>query len=406
MFKVPSLKQPVSRICWHPDGSSKFLACYAGLRADEADGVSPSHVWDVSNPNAPIIELVPHMSLVSAQYYSRNADLIAGGDCGGRVQFFDLRAGSRFQAVSSFENSHHEPVFDVSWLQSKTHSELVSVSPDSRVLWWDTRNLSAPTDSCILQDGSRRLSGCCLEWLQEAGPTKYLVGTEEGIAVALNKKPKKPTEIGGWFGAEDHGGQWKHHGPIYSVKRNFFHPKIFMTVGDWTVKLWAEDLKAPLFQTAPSSSRLTCGGWSPARAGVFFAARFDGSVDFYDYNYQMNETAYSHQIGDQAITACAMDGRGQLLAAGDAAGVVTLVRVCDELAVAGAAEKSQVGQTLDREARREKHLDAVKKMQKPTLVDPNRSGISTIDQNSYIDREREWLAARGISSADLTVAGP
>ena len=50
-------------------------------------------------------------------------------------------------------------------------------------------------------------------------------------------------EIGTWFGSEDRGVYGKHFGPVYSVKRNPFHPKFFLSVGDWCGKMWMEELK-------------------------------------------------------------------------------------------------------------------------------------------------------------------
>lgn len=35
--------------------------------------------------------------------------------------------------------SHTEPIYDFAWLQSKTGSEVMTVSSDGLVLWWDIR---------------------------------------------------------------------------------------------------------------------------------------------------------------------------------------------------------------------------------------------------------------------------
>ena len=46
---------------------------------------------------------------------------------------------------------------------------------------WDVRDMSAPVESVVLTDGAKEnpsvLGGVSVEWMQEAGPTKYLVGT-------------------------------------------------------------------------------------------------------------------------------------------------------------------------------------------------------------------------------------
>ena len=34
-----------------------------------------------------------------------------------------------------------------------------------------------------------------------------------------------------------------HMGPVYHISRNPQFPKIFLTVGDWTARVWSEDIK-------------------------------------------------------------------------------------------------------------------------------------------------------------------
>ena len=67
----------------------------------------------------------------------------------------------------------------------------------------------------------------------EAGPTKYLVGTEQGTVLSINLRNKKD---GGIVVYDE--GPGKHHGPIYSIERNPLHTKFFLTVGDWTARVW------------------------------------------------------------------------------------------------------------------------------------------------------------------------
>jgi hypothetical protein len=73
--------------------------------------------------------------------------------------------------------------------------------------------------------------------------------------------------------------------------------KFFMTVGDWTARIWSEDGKAPIMTTKYCKSYLTGGCWSPTRAGVFFTTRMDGVVDIWDYYHRQNAVAYSHKVG-------------------------------------------------------------------------------------------------------------
>ena len=63
-----------------------------------------------------------------------------------------------------------------------------------------------------------------------------MVGTEQGMVVSCNRKAKTPAEkiVSTYSG---------HQGPIYALQRNPFFPKNFLTVGDWTARIWSEDIK-------------------------------------------------------------------------------------------------------------------------------------------------------------------
>ena len=60
----------------------------------------------------------------------------------------------------------------------------------------------------------------------------------------------------------------RHHGPVYSMQRNPAHLKYFLTIGDWSAKIWSEELKIPIMQTRYHNSYLTDGCWSKTRAGL------------------------------------------------------------------------------------------------------------------------------------------
>lgn len=67
-----------------------------------------------------------------------------------------------------------------------------------------------------------------------------------------------------------------------SVVRHPCFPKFFMSVGDWTVRLWSEDLRSPLLVSPHASAYLTGGAWSPSRPGLLFTTQSDGSLNAWD----------------------------------------------------------------------------------------------------------------------------
>ena len=349
VFRDPhSIKRTATSINWHPEGSriavSYSVLTFQDERLMSQQLAASSYIWDILNPNKPEAELVPSSPLVCMRFNPKTPETLVGGSYNGLVSVFDLRkSGGQPTEASVIEHSHHDPVYDVFWTSSKTHNLCVSVSTDGQMLWWDTRRLGEPTERLILANSAGTvLGGSSLEYNLEAGPTKYLVGTEQGIVLSVNLRKKKSNDS---ITALD-SGSGKHHGPIYSVQRNPTHNKFFMTVGDWTARVWSEDGKTPIMTTKYCRSYLTAGCWSPTRAGVFFTTRMDGFVDIWDYYYRQNAVAYTHKVGDHPLSSIAVQGNtqggGRLVAVGDVNGTVSLLEVCESLAVAQSNEKAAI----------------------------------------------------------------
>ena len=85
---------------------------------------------------------------------------------------------------------HHKPIMRVrthththtyTHVQSKTGTEAMSVSTDGMVLWWDIRKLNEQVESMPLKEkgGEAAMGGVVLEYDPAAGPTNFMVGTEQ-----------------------------------------------------------------------------------------------------------------------------------------------------------------------------------------------------------------------------------
>jgi len=411
LFKDPAdEKRSVTKIGWHPEGPTKIVGSYSNLRFQRMTDEMPmaSFVWDINERNVPLTELRTQSPLVCCQYNHKNSDLLVGGCYTGVLNFYDLRKGPTPAGKSVVEVSHYDPVYDVVWLQSKIGTECASVASDGRLLFWDVRKLDNFTDECFLTDGgpkeeAKTLGGVSLEWMQEAGPTKYLVGTEHGTILSCNKKPKKSVEVGSWYGAENKGGFGRHFGPVYACKRNPFHVKFFLSVGDWCAKMWMEELKGPMMQTPFYSSFLSAASWSPTRPGVFFLCRHDGHLDTWDYFYRMNEVSLSQKVSDSALTSLSVQAGGSLAAVGDADGVITLLQLCDGLVQMGPNEKNIIGHMFERETKREKSLETIKKQgsnaksQAQTLITENME----INDADFKMREKAFFQEVGMTGDDM-----
>lgn len=278
VFRDPSpVKRTATAINWHPEGS-RLAVAYSILKFQDerilGSRLAPqAYIWDVANPNFPMVELAAPSPLVSLRYNVKTPDILVGGSYNGLVTVFDVKK-PRAVAISSssIDKSHHDPVYDVFWIQSKTNTQFVSVSTDGQMMFWDSKKLSEPTEVIPLGDGTGRiLGGSSMEYNIEAGPAKFLVGTEQGVVLSANLKKKAAGSKGGDANlcVPNDMGPGKHHGPIYSIQRNPTHPSNYMTVGDWGVRFWSEKNKTPIMMTPYSKVYLTAGCWSPTRAGAY-----------------------------------------------------------------------------------------------------------------------------------------
>jgi dynein intermediate chain 2 len=161
-------------------------------------GMQPtSYVWNVANPGTPEATLAPPVQLVTLAFNHKDQNLIGAGQYNGQMTFFDLRKGPAPVDTSPVEHSHHSPLYDFAWTQSKGGSELMTTSTDGSVLWWDLRKLGEPLEQLTLREkggGEAVLGGLCLEYSAAAGPTKFMVGTQQGTILAGNRKAKQPAD--------------------------------------------------------------------------------------------------------------------------------------------------------------------------------------------------------------------
>ena len=88
---------------------------------------------------------------------------------------------------------------------------------------------------------------------------------------------------------------------MYALQRNPFFPKYFLTVGDWTVRLWNEELRSPIMTSKYFKNYVLDATWSPTRPGVFLSTKMDGTLDVWDYFYKQNDPTLSLQVDGDGV---------------------------------------------------------------------------------------------------------
>lgn len=414
LFRLPGSerKASVSSLSWHPEGPSKIAVSYTLPRA-VGRGIPPPEatIWDVNSPNAPVETLQPPFPVSKLAFNHKNADQLCFGCTSGIVGLWDSKADrSRPQLLSPVESSHHEPVVDVAWLSSKGGSEFVSCSTDGSVKWWDIRNLEKPTDELKIaespgSDSSRPVLGAtALEYVADYGP-KYLLGTESGAIVLATKKPKKSVEINfnSCYGLD---GVGRHLGPTLRIARNPFFPRYFLSLGDWSVNIWEDDIKTPIAHSRYHQALLSDAAWSPARPGLFAVSRRDGWLDLWDFYFRQNVVSLSHRVSSspltcikfnqapvQAANPSAPTDAGKFLAVGDTNETVTLLKLCKPLYRPIADERTVIAEIFDREKAREE-LFKKQRLEKSKLIkDREKFDRTKPKDEERLRRELEKLEA-------------
>jgi len=121
----------------------------------------------------------------------------------------------------------------------------------------------------------------------------------------------------------------------------------------------------------------------------------------------MNEVALTQQVSDRALTCFNVQAQGRLAAVGDAGGTITLLQLCDGLVDPGPNEKNLIGMMLDRETKREKSLDQIKKQGGVARKDDkDGAGGMTIDKTKYQEREKAFFTELNMTGDDLGTTLP
>ncbi|KAL0983885.1 hypothetical protein UPYG_G00134340 [Umbra pygmaea] len=386
VFRDPNtVKRPASGLSWHPDGSHKLAVAYSSLEFQKVskDMSFNSYIWDIENPNKPEMTLKPVSPLVCLEYNPKDSHILVGGSYNGQMAYWDTRKGSQPVEMSTIEHSHRDPVYKVIWLQSKTGTDTFSASTDGQVLWWDIRKMSEPTERLVLDPNKKgnldnALGAISLEF-ETTMPTKFMVGTEQGLVLSCNRKAKTPAEkiVCTYSG---------HHGPIYALQRNPFFPKNFLTVADRMARIWSEDIKeSSIMWTKYHMAYLSDGCWSPVRPSVFFTIKMDGTLDVWDFLFKQNDSTLSLKVCDEALNSLRVQENGRFLACGSQLGTASLLEISPGLCTIQKNEKALTTAMFERETKREKILEA--RQREMRLKERSRSEQSKQEDTNEGDRE-------------------
>ncbi|XP_049881282.1 dynein axonemal intermediate chain 2-like [Pectinophora gossypiella] len=354
--------RPVSSICWHPKEVLKFAACYVDVDFYRVakQAATYAFLWDVESANAPDGVFQPTGTLFDFKFNPRDSNCLIGGLETGQVTVFDRRSGVAPVSTCPMHVAHRDLVRKVLFIHSKSGQEFFSGSPDGCCKWWDLRKLSETTDEMIIDlvksnaDEQSMATACGVSSMEYEStiPTRFMVGTDNGMVIGGNRKGKTATEkLPVTYNA--------HSGPVMSVERNPAFPKCFLTVGDWTVRVWSEECReSSILWSPPLRYGYSSGAWSPSRISMMLMSGTDGRLAIWDLLRRQHEPVFTMQISSNALLTQQFHESGSLVAIGNRSGDICLVEMSRQLAESDKNDKLLLQAIIDRETKRERILEA------------------------------------------------
>ncbi|XP_071857511.1 dynein axonemal intermediate chain 2 isoform X1 [Bombus fervidus] len=359
------IKRQITHLSWSPDQGNRFAASYCNTDFKNAINDNPqSYIWDVENPNTPCVILKPFCPILTLEYNPKDSNILISGLMTGQVACWDIRKGSEPIETSLVEFSHRDLCNEVLWINSKTSTEFFSASKDGQIMWWDIRKLQMPTETLVIDlckpddQNIDKATGISALQFEPSMGTRFMCGLENGIVISGNRKGKTSSEkIATRFKAQ--------YGPIISLERNPTFVKNFLTVGDWTTRIWSEDCKESCIAWTPGHRDFLMGGaWSITRFSVFFLIKMDGTLDVWDLLIQQDSPVLSVKVCDEVLTYIKPHEQGQLATIANKKGTTFLLEFSEALTANQKNDKFLFTALLDRETRREKVKEAKNREQR------------------------------------------
>ncbi|PNW72384.1 hypothetical protein CHLRE_16g674515v5 [Chlamydomonas reinhardtii] len=297
----------------------------------------------------------------------------------------------RFMTDTQF--SHHQVVTDLQWLPgveishrgkvtklgegSKECNFFATIAADGKVLFWDVRVEK------LLKKGKKADELLDLVWKPiHSVHLISLIGMDLGgtkLAFDFRKLEQGMFYAGSFDGelvyadfvkpeGEENPDYAKsclqaHVGPVIALERSPFFDDIVLTCGDWQWQIWQEGQSTPLFQSGYAQDYYTAACWSPTRPAVLYLADQSGSLEVWDLLDRSHEPSIRVTLAATPImslsfnpmptsASAAQQAAQQLLAVGDATGVLRIMELPRNLRRPVHNEKKLMGTWLERQQAR------------------------------------------------------
>ncbi len=158
-------------------------------------------------------------------------------------------------------------------------------------------------------------------------PARLLVGTTHGSILAVERPSGHAAAAPV---TAQHSG---HHGAVRGVHPHPSLPGYFLSVGDWTARVWGRGCSRPLLSTPYQHVELTGACWSPCHPAIFYTINAEGWLEGWDLQHLQQPLMRVHVVGE-ALTCLELskvEGAAGLAAVGCSNGDVHVLELSTEV---------------------------------------------------------------------------
>lgn len=358
--------------------STKFAAIYSPKKGKNSMMSSlDSYVWDVENNVEPLYIMKPELPMSVVEFSPFNENLILSGYISGQIALWDIRTNGYAQQLSPVFNSHRNAVTGIKWLKSNQETAFFSGGIDGRLMSWDCRNLSAPTQFIHLDSEKDHFpnleqdySITCVEY-DLTLPYNFMIGTEQGDVLSFNRKYKQNEDrLRSLYQCGS--------GPVFNVVRNAFYPQLFLSCNAWSLKIWSEDATDnPILNIVPKDGYYTDADWSPTRGSTVFVTKSNGFLEVFDIPGKIKDPLLNIKLANESLLSVAVAESENHVICGALSGSIHLLNIPEHLRSISESEKDYL-------------RECIKESVEIIGGSPRRERMSAKEKGTETEVDEEW----------------
>uniref|UniRef100_A0A1I7Y5M7 WD_REPEATS_REGION domain-containing protein n=1 Tax=Steinernema glaseri TaxID=37863 RepID=A0A1I7Y5M7_9BILA len=336
----------------HPE---LIAVAYSENKAKPLDPEGVVEVWNTKfKKQTPEYTFFSPSKIRSLCFARFHPNLILGGCYSGQICMWDNRRNKKTPVNKSplSQTSHTHPIYCLKVIGSQNAHQLISVSTDGRLCYWNIENLNEPIGSIDIQSNSAKGKQVPVISMSFAPNevNNFVVGSEEGIVYPCSRHDQQKNGVIGTLEGE-------HKAPVSAVdvyrasnQLSGDNSHLFLSSSvDWSIKLWSlKDEKKPMLRSFDKHGDYVMDvAWHPSHPSVFASVDASGYLFLWNINEDLESPVAVLYMGDGvALRKLMWTENGKQLVLGDDRGKVHIYDVHDNISNVKSEEHTRFNRTL------------------------------------------------------------